>query len=278
MKNSNCKLNYFYFFSGFFFILYIIYIRLIMVRLPKDLSLFQNGMFNTKLFVMIIIGVSFSISLLLLNLYFLKNNTIKQGFLSKYLSIFSDFIQRSVFEVYRSGELFISNGYTKISFLAEKFYTIFGNKTEELLIYVNFFIRFLIVSVFLFDVFYFFQLNYFYKILVFLCIPICINVLMYILTNFSKNLEEIKASLTITDLGIDKETNLPQTRYAPSPGFEDINLAYYVKQFIICNKIYGYLRVYHVLLRYISIRCNIVIYSLYLLGWLFILYKNIFLL
>lgn len=277
MENNNLKLNYFYFFSGLLFVLYVIYIRLIMVRLPKDLNLFHNGTLNTKLVIMVVIGIFFSAGFLAVNLYLLKTKEIKQSFFSKYFTILGDFIQRALFEVYRSGELFITDGYNKISYLAKNFYDVFGNKTEELLIYINFCVRFFIVGIFLIDVFYFFQFNYFYKVLIFLCIPICINILIYILTDFSKNLEELKASLIITDLGIDKETNLPRTKYAPSPGCEDIDLRYYIDQFVICNKIHGYLIVYYILQRYISIRCNIIIYSLYLLGWLFILFKNLFL-
>ena len=208
----------------------------------------------------------------------LQKRRIKQHFFTTYGIKISEFFDRALFEVYRAGNFIIPDGYDKIARIANQFYLKFGNKPEGLLIFVSFFIRFIIVTVFLIDVFYFYKLDYFYKVLILLCIPLFNNLLIYILTDFAKNLDEIKSCLIIKDLGMDNETKLPITRYSPSPGNEHIELNYYIEQFIICSKVSGYLQIYNSILQYYSLRCNIIIYVLYLIGWLFIVYKNIFLL
>jgi hypothetical protein len=276
MKLTDLKLNYIYLLSGILFIVYMFYIRVIMVRLPKDLHLYVNEALNTKLLVVVFIGVILSLYIILINFYRLLYKEIKQGIISKLALTLSDFLDKALHEVFRFGEIFFSDGYEVLSQLANKFYSIFGTITEELFIFIAYGVRIFLVIIFLIDVFYFFKLEYFYKAVIFLCIPILINMLIYILTNFAKNLEEIKSTLTIEDLGVDEKDGLPIKRYGKSPGNEDIDLAYHIQHYILCNKVNGYLEEYKVLLDYYSIRLNIVIYSLYLTGWLYILFQNFF--
>lgn len=274
MRND-LKINYIYFFPGLFFILYIVYIRVIIVRLPRDLHLYINDQLNTKLLIIIIIGLCISLQIIAFNLFLLLHKQIRENIISANLTKIKSFMDKALFEVYLAITFLMSNNYTKMSTISKKFYVIFGNITEGLFIYITYFVRFVLVFIFMFDVFYFFELNYFYKSLIFLCIPLSINVLLFMLNDFANNLNDAKSYLNIENLGIDKETNLPIIEYSPSQGNEDINLDYHIEQYLLCLKLKGYLDVYNIVLQYYSIRCNIIIYSLYFFCWLFIIYKNI---
>ncbi len=274
MMSTRIKINYIHLVFGLFFVLYTIYIRIILVRLPKDLHLYIENSLNITLLLITLFGLFLSIYVITNNLYLLLYKNTNKSTLSRVFLVIPAFINNALYEVYRVSELVVSEGYDQIANLAAKFYSIFGNKSERLFIFISFFMRAFIVSVFLVDIFYFFRLNYFYNVLILLLIPLGINLIFFILNDFSQNLDDIKSSLIITDLGIDKINNLPITNYRPSPGNENIDLKYCVEQYILCSKISGYLEVYNATLRYYSIRLNIIIYSLYFTGWLFILYKN----
>ena len=245
-----------------------------MVRLPKDLYLYVNGYLNYKLVIILIIGVILCVYVITVNIFSLLTQYRKALFFNKITSIINESINKSLYEVYRFSELFFSDGYERLSQLASKFYSTFGSITEKLFIFIAYFVRLFVVIVFLIDVFWFFRFDYFYKVLVFLCIPLIINVLFFLLNDFASNLDNAKSFLIIESMGVDEESNLPITNYRKSPGNEDIDLAYHVQQFILCNKVNGYLEEYKVLLDYYSIRLNIIIYSLYLTGWLYILFQN----
>ena len=276
MKND-LKINYIYFFTGIFLIIYIFYIRVILIRLPRDLHCYSDNHLNIKLLIIIIIGLIISLQLIIFNLFLLWHKILKENFISNTLTKAKNFIDKALFEVYLATTSHISNNYEKMSLISKKFYLIFGTVTEGLFVYIIYFIRFILVFIFIIDVFYFFELNYFYKSLIFLCIPLSINILIFMLNDFANNLNTAKSYLIIENLGIDKETNLPIIEYSPSFGNEDINLDYHIEQYLLCLKLKGYLDVYNIVIQYYSIRCNIIIYSLYFFCWLFIIYKNIIL-
>ena len=53
--------------------------------------------------------------------------------------------------------------------------------------------------------------------------------------------------------------------------------SYAVQQFIICSKLKGYIEIYEFYQNYYSCRINIIIYCLYLIGWLYVIYHNLYL-
>lgn len=274
MKN-NTKLNFIYLISGFILISYIFYTRILVVRLPRDLNLYLNNELNIKLLIIISTGITLSIYLLMVNLLFFKHKVLKETLISATLLKLKKFIERALFEVYNLVISIIPNSYERISKFSSWFYSIFGNKTEGFFVYLTYAVRFFILFTFLVDVLYFFKFNYFYKSLILLCIPLVINFLIFALTDFANNFDDAKSYLIINALGLDEKTQLPITSYSPSPGNEDINLEYHIEQFILCSKIKGYLNVYNLVLHYYSIRCNIIIYSLYLIGWLYIILHSL---
>ena len=276
MKENN-KFNftyYLYLLVGFSFILYIIYIRIIVVRLPRELFFFVNGTINVKVIILVSMGVFVSLSILWINIKLFFNNQNNSNIFNKYFSRINGYINRSLFEVYKLGVTSIPNSLDKIPLIVSKFYTVFGNKAEEFFVFFVYFFRVIIVISFLIDVFYFFKFDYFYKFLTLLCIPIFVNILFFIITDYANNLEELNSLLIITN-SVEDEKSI--TEYRLRPGNENLDLKYLVDQYKLCFALNQYLKYYNMVLYFVSIRCNIVIYSLYLLGWLFILYKNVFL-
>jgi len=210
--------------------------------------------------------------MLVLNILQLRKYSVSENFLVNKSRQFSEFLTESFYRVYfviyEILDKVIPKFYDKLLFFCFKFYDIFGHRSEATLIFVTLFVRTILLIAFFIDVFIFFKLHYFYVTLVLLLIPLCIKVLIFILEDFSKALDEIKSYLIIEDCGIDEETNLPLTNYKPSPGNEKIDLYYYVEQFIICNKITGYLKMYNMFLNFCNPRFNIIYNTLFLVGWI----------
>ena len=276
MENNIFNLKYYlYLLTGFVFIFYIIYIRFILVRLPKELFFFINETINIKLIILVFIGIMLSLYILFINIKLLLNTQNKSSMFNKYFLKINEYIHRSLFEVYKLIINYTPSYFDKIPVIVTKFYTVFSNKAEELFVFFVYFFRIIIVIIFLIDVFYFFKFNYFYKSLILLCIPLCVNILFFILTDYSNNIEELRSLLIIKDSEEDEKSII---EYRLSPGNEHLDLKYLVEQYKLCLALSQYLTYYNMVLYYVSVRCNIVIYSLYLSGWLFILYKNIFLL
>lgn len=96
------------------------------------------------------------------------------------------------------------------------------------------------------------------------------------LKDFAGNLEEAKSFLIIEDQGINQETGLPRTTYSFKEEIRSLglDLEYYVGQFILCSKITGYLNIYDRYSKFFSPYFNLIIYSLYFLGWLYVLCIN----
>lgn len=275
-KQLNLRLGYLL--LGIFIILNTLYIRVILIRLPKELFLIINNQVNYRLCVIVVLGLITSLVILYQNLQDLLKKKHKTSFLYYMTFKLKFLIDNALLETYFRIFNLISNGYTKLANLIAKFYNTFGKQPETLFLFLNYIMRFLILSMFLIDVFWFFKLNYFYKSLILLCIPICINIWFYILKDFSKNIEQIQLYLVIEDKGIDPKTHLPITEYSPAEGYTNMDqdtLIYYANQYILLSKINGYLAVYNNLSTYYVSRFNIIIDSMYLIGWLYILSFNI---
>jgi hypothetical protein len=271
-KNSNFNLGYLI--LGVFIILYIIYIRLLLVRLPKELWLYNEGKINYSLALVLLISIIAFSNIFIMNLFLLYKIEIKASpLLAKFLFKIKDIIDKALLELYKFSVTFESDNYNNMARKAAKFYSIFGHITETFFINISICSRLLIVVIFLIDVFYFFRLDYFYKALILLCIPIGVNVWFYMLKDFVSNLEDAKKTLIIKDEGMDEKTGLPITRYSRNPENDIyIDLKYHVEQYILLSKLNGYLQVYKLYSNFLTIRFDILISSIYLIGWFYILY------
>lgn len=263
-------------FIGLIIISYTIYRRFFIIRLPKSLLLFDNGL-NLYLLLLIIISLFFCFYQIIMNILFILNKSEKKStFLTKILRKLSNLINDAFFDLYTVIYNKTPNAFDKISNFVEEFYALFHKYTEALFIIGLFFIRLVIVICFLIDVFVFFKLYYMYKACYLLCFSLLFKLLFYILKDFANNLENAESLLIIDNLGVDAKTGLPLTNYSLKPEYNDLILSYYVKQYILCLKINGYLNAYENFKTLFTPYIDIIIYSLYLFGWLYVLIINLY--
>jgi hypothetical protein len=248
-----------------------IYRRLIVIRLPKSLFIFNDTVDYLSLNT-VIIGFSISLFCLYqsLHYFFTKNNREYKLFTK-----LGEIIENAILELYKWFCNQIPNIYRKVSLIAEIFYVLFHKHVECFLLLIMYFIRLIIVISFLIDIFIFFKFDYFYKSLYLLCISLFIKILIYLLRDFSLNLEEVKLYLNIEDGGIDPETQLPITFYSLKDDCKDLNLDFCIKQYILCSKLTGYLRRYDLYANVFAPYFNLILYSLYFIGWSYIILFNI---
>lgn len=270
------KTKNFYLIFGLILVAYMFYIRVILVRLPKDLFLWDDNKFYFNMCLMAFIWVTLSIYFIFNSIFSLLKKEIKLNKIKIILVKLQELIERSLYEVYRLPDKFLDNGYDTLANLANKFYEFWGKRDERIFVFIPYIIRIIILFAFLFDVFVNFKLDYFYRCLILLCFPISITLLFFMLKDFCSNLEDAENMLIIEYEGIDIEINLPITNYSPAPGYEDIDIEYHVLQYILLNKLNGYLELYLAIQKYYSPSVNLIIYSLYLVGWLFVIIKNIY--
>jgi hypothetical protein len=265
-----------YVFLGIIFILLTLYRRLGLQRLPKSLE-FWNEQFNVSLFIIISLWVILSLFIIIMSIRILLNKDTKDSFFGKVAGRFSDILNQAYYHVYHFIATYVPDHYNKISSFAKVFYNFWSKRPDEQIHFIVIGCRFVILGAFLFDVFYFFELKYFYKSLILLCIPLIINSIIFVLRDFALNKEQAEQYLDITLTSIDKVTGEPSYQFKIAKEFEslNLNLDYHVKEYIICSKIVGYLQWYDKYKAYFTPRVNLIIYSLYLIGWLYVLCFNI---
>lgn len=263
----------FYILLGVVLTLYIIYIRLIVIRAPRDLILF-NSTYNYKLIFIMSMGIIISLFLVYKNMRIILEKKESNNIINQLITTLNKTITNSFNELFNFILFtFVKEPYEVCSLFAKKFYALFSKITEGIFIYINILLKFIILIVFLIDVFYFFRLNYFYKALILLCISICISIVMFILDKVANNLPLIESYL-IKGETVDSVTKKVNLTFSASPGNENIDLDYTVEEYAICSKIRQYLDIYFSLNHYYLPRFNIIMHLLYLFGWLYILYHN----
>jgi hypothetical protein len=256
---------------GILFVGFIFYRRVLVIRLPKSLWVFVDDI-NYFLLFTIILGISVSSYQLIVILYnIIKKNNIKSNFFLK----LSQLVENALFELYNFICNCIPNIYMKVSTLAENFYALFHKYSEYVLLFVLYTIRILIVIIFLIDIFFFFKFDYFYKALYLLCISLCIKILLYILRDFANNLNQAESYLIIEDKGFDATSQLPITEFSLKEEYQKLNLDFYIKQYLLCSKLSGYFIRYDKYSTVFSPYINLFIYSLYFIGWFYVLFKNL---
>lgn len=254
---------------------YTIYCRVFVVRMPKDLYLFNN--FNHK--TMFIIALGFFTSLLILyKSILIYTNTIKETKFTKLIARVHNFFEDIMKNTYSFCHQNNPKFYDNLVIFTDNFYKFFGYKHEGLLIVITNIIKCIILIAFLLDVFYFFKLKYFYFMLYFLIINMIINLIIFVLKDFAELLESIKSQLIITTT-IDKEKDTYNIKMELNPENSDnleLDLHATINEYKVCNRISGYLEAYDFYQKDYIPRFNILIYSSYLVGWSFIIIKNIY--
>ena len=258
-----------------FIILYTFYSRLLIIRLPKSLTIINESTINYYLLAFILISFFISCFLLITNIVNLFYHRNTNSFITILFSKINSFINNALFDFYNLLLKVVPHPYEKMSLIASKFYKIFHKKSESLFVFLLFTIRFIIVTAFLVDIFAFFKLDYMYKMLYLLCFSLLIKSFFYVLRDFSGNFEEIESYLIISEEGLDTQTNLPITIYKLKEEYKELDLQYYTSQYILTLKIKGYLEMYDKYTRFFMPYLNIVIYFLYTIGWFFVIIINL---
>lgn len=259
---------------GLVVIFYTIYKRIIRTRLPKNLFIIQTDI-NWGLFIFIFMGLIISAYIIIINLrIILRKQPYEDSYLSDIASKINKVIENALDTIYELAINLFGDPYDKVSLFAQKFYKYFKNITEALFVLILFFIRAIILSCFLIDVFILFQLQYMYKALYLLCFSLLIKIIFHILEDFSTNLKSMESLLIIKNVGINAE-GLPRTQYEFKDEYKHLDLDYHVEQYILCNKVSGYLETYNKFKTLFTPYFNVIIYGFYLIGWVFIVYCNL---
>lgn len=276
MTKTNKILNYIYILIGLFIFIYYIYIRIIITRVPKDL---QFNFFDENYFfkmILLIFSITTCSFIIITSVMAELNLTKKENSLTKFFKIFGNIIKESLGHFYAFIMSFFTNSFQIVFTVCNNFYNIFNTYSETTFLFFIFLIRIIILLTFLIDVFYFFKFNYFYKALILICIILLIKILIYVLRDFTSNLETLKEALIIHEESFDNKTQLPIISYQLKPEYEDNDLCTIIEQYILCNKLSGYLNFYDRYNHFFTFKFNIIIYSCYLSGWLYIFFHNIY--
>ena len=261
---------------GLFIICYVFYMRVLKIRMPRDLNMF-NPVMQYGLILIACTWLLTSLYIIIKSILQIYNVNNNKGFLQEMISQLQDLIENALREVLNVIANLKKNSDEFIFSIAKRFYNFFGTRNEILLLLISYSIKTIIVFAFLFDVLFLFELKYFYKSLILLCIPISINILLYLLRDFTTNLKEAESFLSIKETSIDAVTGEPHYSFNIADEYlkDNLDLQYHIDYFIICSKLTGYLEVYDFLASYYNARFNIIIYGLYLSGWSYVLFINI---
>lgn len=202
--------------------------------------------------MLIIISITFCLIKRITLILLLKkksNNTFNNVQL-KITSIVDD-AQKDMYNVIG---FFIPNMSDKLSSLYQKVYQYFHEQTETLFLFILYTLRVTIQLWVLSEVFIFLKLKYIYCALSLLLISLRIKLLFYIRNS------DLAAFLIIVALGLEEEALLPITQ-------DCLKMTY--KQFILCNKLTGYLDMYQQYNKLFYPYINSFLNPFYLVGWLF---------
>ena len=261
---------------GFFIFTLTFYRRFIILRLPKSLYFVENLTIKYIFILFVLISIFTSCLIIKTYIYILLQKSLSDNIFTKIGIKMHEMIENAISEAFSAIVNNMPNHVNYISKLCEQFYQLFGTRPETFFLFILYLIRIIILITFLIDVFFYFQFNYMYKAFNLLIITLLIKILFYILRDYASNVEELKLILVITDKGVDLETGLPVTSYQFNDEYKDKidDLKYHIQQFILCNKLSGYLDNYDRYTAFFAPYINIFIYSLYLIGWFYILYCN----
>ena len=134
----------------------------------------------------------------------------------------------------------------------------------------------IILLIFLGEIFLTFKFQIFYKSLILLSLVLFVNFLIFVLKDFVQNLSIHQDVLIIKEESLDEKTQLQTIIYTLKPEYKGNDINYVVREYVLCNKLLGFLHMYNLYAAFFNPRINFVISSLYLVGWLYILFVNIF--
>lgn len=267
---------------GTFVLIGFIYYRFIYERLPRSLIFIYKENSTVKLnyllLFIVIISLTLSIFICIVNYKTIlkKPLKIKNYFFVKYLLNFSLIIKDALFSVYKHIADNLENGYDKLRKICIYSYKVFAYKEKYIVITDCIFLCIICIS-FMYDVLSKFTLYYFYKSIMLLGISLLIKLWIHLIEDWISNMAIVTENLNVT------HKFLPDGRdhfhFEVKPGFTveeaELILKYDKEEFLRMVPLKGFLESYYNYEAYYKPRTLLIIYSIYIIGWLFIVYKNI---
>ena len=269
--------NTFLRFLGITLILTYCYFRFIVVRLPRDLSNINENNFRVLLYLYL---MCVSLLILLLCIITIFNIEIKQNnnIFTKGITKISDIINDSLDRIYNDfaeyANEYIDYTYEYLKRLTIAFQKRFRYK-ETLLIFIRFSPNIIVSLCFIIDIIIFCKFNYFYKSLVLLFLPRVFDFWINTVKGFSYNLtiwENQFFDVKITQLPNKNWGFEFEIKYECSPELEKLILEFYADEYTYIARLKPFMEEYDEILDYYKPRILGIIHSIYIIGYIYILY------
>src|SRR5579871_3610370 len=259
-----------------------LYFRFIKERLPRSLYIFYEQ--NDQLFVnygitlLITFSTILAVAIVKTSLSFLRNKPLKipNYFFIKYLISFIQIIKESLFAVYKHIIESRENSYDEM----RCFCSIVNHyiKGKELyIVYFEIFLLALCCTSFLFDVFIKFEVNYFYKSVMFATLILIIKLYWHLVLDLTNNISVFTENLIITPKILANGEN--DFDFEVKPGFDPETVAatldYDASEYRALVALNVSLQAYNNFADYYKPRAMFIIYLCYLIGWVYVLYQNL---
>lgn len=259
---------------GFFIIFGYIYMRFILQRLPRDLSIYTNQNVNYFLIYLIIISIIICLSMVYLNIKIIERKPSKHNIFSKIYIPIIKYIQKALYSITQLIGEKVPDIYIKVRLYSSKFYKTFGHYEKFLFYSFGVFPHLVVVFCFVIDVFYFFKLYYFYNALFLLAIPLIFKLWLHQITEIVGNMEEVE-NIFIIEHDLSEKGDKFKFTIKPEYQNEDKELLeFYVKEYLALVPLYGFLESYYLIEYYSRPRVMLFIYLIYSITWIYIAVKN----
>lgn len=267
-------------------ILYL-YLRFLHKRLPRLLFIWHtvdtiHFDINYNVLALIIISLILYSTLLFKQIVIVIDLNLPIKFMNakitRLLDVFLTFIKDSLFSIYSLIYSNIPNAYEHLRSFCLFTYRIFSYK-EKYIVILELFVLSTIYCCFFIDVFFFFELYYFYKSLVLFFITPFIRLWLYLIEDWVHNMEEItkvlKVEHTVLANGQDHFVFSVEGNFDAET--KELILLEDSKEYLSMVPLKGFLNSYKTYENKYRPKFLLILYSLYLVGWLYVLYINIYL-
>jgi len=263
---------------GIMLIIFYIYIRFVVKRLPRDLHFYiingENIIFN---YMVAIIGmISILTALIILQVQMKKifhiPLRVPNNIFIKLLEQLLEFVMNALFTVKQLIANKVPNSYENLRSLVTKFYAKYGHKELKLFIYLIIIPHVILVHCFLFDVVIFFELNYFYRALPLVTIPLLFNIWLNFMKDITSNMESIAKQLIIEHsfLPDGKDKFKFTIRAGINKQTAEAIMRDDIPEYLKLVPFDGFLKSYHQIESHYKPYLLIFVYSVYLFGWLYV--------
>lgn len=169
----------------------------------------------------------------------------------------------------------IEDSYEKIRNLVLKFYHKYNKKINSIII-IFYCMPYGIVSIiFIWEIFYSFKLNLFYKILPLMLIPLLFLIWFYLIQNLTNNLNMIRDLFNITHERLSNGKDQIILSYKPESNITYADFIQYNREYLCLLPLEGFLHEYKSLADYYKPRILLFMNICFFSGWFFVLVKNL---